>query len=314
MPPRLAAFLAIALWGISFVATKIALAEVAPVALVVTRFAMGALLLHCLLAARGESLLPPRESVGALVVMGFFGVFVHQLLQANALRMTSAVSTGWLIGLTPIWSAVLAAVFLHERFGAMKVAGLVLGFAGTLLVVTRGELGVLASFGHAQVGDLLIVASTVNWAVYTVVGHATIRRLGALRATAGMMLAGTLLLLPIFLWQRAWHDWSLLSAKGWAAVLFLGIGCSGAGYLLWYSALAKIGPTRVAAFLYIEPLVTLAAAMALIGERAGVATIVGGATVLAGVALVQRGEPHVTPRVEHHDDLRRSLDGSDRTG
>jgi drug/metabolite transporter (DMT)-like permease len=70
-------------------------------------------------------------------------------------------------------------------------------------------------------------------------------------------------------------------------VLFLGIGCSGLGYLFWYTALEKLETSRVAAFLYLEPLVTLAAAVALLDEPVHATTIIGGLIVLAGVFLIQ---------------------------
>ena len=108
MAPRLQAFLAIVFWGISFVATRLALREVSPVTLIFTRFALGVALLHVVLAARGLPLLPPRSSLPTLAAMGFIGIFFHQVIQSNALTMTTAVRTGWLIGVTPIWSALLA--------------------------------------------------------------------------------------------------------------------------------------------------------------------------------------------------------------
>src|SRR5687768_9638516 len=132
-PPRLLAFIAVVFWGISFVATKAALAEVSPVTLITSRFVISALVLLALVRE-----LPPRREWGSLALMGFIGVFVHQMLQSFALTMTSASSTGWLIGLTPIWSAVLSAIVLRERFGGWKLLGLAAGFAGALLVVTRG--------------------------------------------------------------------------------------------------------------------------------------------------------------------------------
>ena len=67
--------------------------------------------------------------------MGLVGVAFHQLLQAEALRLTSAVNTGWLIGLIPVWSALLAAALGKERFGAGKVLGLAVGFGGALPVL-----------------------------------------------------------------------------------------------------------------------------------------------------------------------------------
>jgi drug/metabolite transporter (DMT)-like permease len=280
--PRLGAFLAIVLWGISFVATKTALREISPVTLIFTRFAIGSVLLLAIVRE-----VPARESWGQLALMGFIGVFVHQMLQAHALTMTSAVHTGWLIAITPIWSAILAAIFVRERFGPWKVLGLIGGMAGTLLVITRGEInrGVLAL--PSTRGDLLILASTVNWAIYSVIGHATIRRIGPRRATSGAMLLGTLMIAPFFIAQSGWRELPRLTTVGWTSVLFLGIGCSALGYLFWYGALEKVEVSRVAAFLYLEPIVTFIAALLLLHEPASATTVIGGLLVIVSVLITQ---------------------------
>jgi drug/metabolite transporter (DMT)-like permease len=288
MPPRLGAFLAVVFWGLSFVATKAALRELSPITLITTRFALGVALLLVLLQLRRVPVLPPRELWGTLALMGFVGVFVHQMLQSFALTMTGAISTGWLIGLTPLWSAVLSAWLLRERFPPAKVAGLALGFAGAALVVTRGQLGAARLALPATKGDLLILVSTLNWAVYSVLGHPVLKRLGATRATAGALLFGWLMLLPLFLARAGWREYAHLSGAGWGAVLFLGIACSGLGYLFWYGALEKVPATAVSALLYLEPLVTLAAGVALLGEQVHLTTMAGGLLVLAGVFLVER--------------------------
>jgi drug/metabolite transporter (DMT)-like permease len=286
--PRFLAFVAIVFWGISFVATRVALRHLSPIALIFTRFALGVGLLHLLLVARRMPLVPPRERWGALAAMGFVGIFVHMLLQSYALTLTTAVRTGWLIGVIPIWSALLAAVFLRERFGPGKIAGLLLGFIGAAIVVTHGRPDAKLLALPTTRGDLLVLASTVTWAIYTVFGHRTIRALGSLRATAGAMLLGWLMLAPLFIARHAWLELASVPLEGWGAVLFLGLGCSGLAYWFWYGALERVETSKVAAFLYLEPLVTVAAAVPLLGESVAVSTVVGGATVLLGVALVQR--------------------------
>lgn len=291
MPPRLGALLAVVFWGISFVATKLALRELPPVTLVFTRFAIGNALLLALLAARRVPLVPPRSEWGTITLMGGVGITVHQLLQSYALTLTTAVRTGWLIGLIPVWSALLATVFLGERLGPLRVTGLAIGFAGAALVVTRGVISRSTLALPGTPGDLLILASTLNWAIYTVIGRGAVGRIGSLRATSGAMLVGWLLLGPIFAaggTGAAWGTLARLSPAGWGAVLFLGVGCSGLGYLWWYGALERIDATRVSALLYIEPLVTLAAAVAVLGEPVGWSTIAGGLLVLLGVAIVER--------------------------
>jgi drug/metabolite transporter (DMT)-like permease len=285
VPPRLGALVAVVLWGISFVATKAALREISPVTLIFSRFLIGTALL-ALVVRR----LPPRDAWGPLVVMGFLGVFVHHMLQSYALTMTTAMHTGWLIGVTPIWSALLSAAVTRERFGAGKLAGLAGGFAGALLVITRGDFSARTLMLPSTRGDLLILLSTVNWAVYSVVGHKTIRRLGPRVATAGAMTAGLCMLAPFFAAHRGWTEYRNVSLTGWYAIVFLGVGCSALGYLFWYGALEHVEVSRVAALLYLEPLVTFAAAVILLREPVSAITVAGGAVVLASVLLTQVAE------------------------
>ena len=288
MPPLLGGLLAVIAWGVAHVATKAAVREISPVAVVFGRTALGALLLAVVLPLRGEKLLPPRGTLLPLVVMGFFGVAFHQLLQAQALTLTSAVNTGWLIALVPVWSALLAAALGKERFGPAKVLGIAVAFAGAMLVITRGRLEPGLVTLPSTRGDLLVLVSTVNWAAYTVLGQGTIRRVGPTRATTAIMLLGALMLLPPMAATGGFPGYARLSPAGGAALLFLGLACSGLGYLLWSQALEEAEPSRVAALLYLQPLVTLAAAAALLGEPVGLATIAGGALVVGGVAVVQR--------------------------
>lgn len=284
---RLAALTAVVLWGISFVATKAALRELSPVTLIFTRFAMGVAILIVILELKREPLVPPRDSWRILALMGFVGIFLHQMIQVHGLTLTTAVRTGWLIGVTPIWSALLATIFLGERFGPRKVLGLLVGTIGALLVVTRGNFstGVLAL--PATRGDLLVLVTTVTWAIYTILGRDALKRLGSARATTAAMFIGWAMMIPFFVASTGWHEYRHLSPTGVIAILFLGIGCSGLGYLLWYAALERIEATQVAAFLYIEPLVTLLAAVTLLGESVALVTIFGGVLVLLGVLIVQ---------------------------
>jgi drug/metabolite transporter (DMT)-like permease len=280
--PRFFAFIAVVFWGISFVATKAALREVAPVTLIFCRFAIGAVVLLALVRQ-----LPPRESWPQLAVMGFLGVFVHQMLQAYGLTLTSATNSGWLIGLTPLWSAVLSAIVLRERFSAWKVIGLIGGFAGALLVVTRGDFSARVLGRPSTIGDLLIFISTINWSIYSVIGHPTIRKLGPRRATSGAMLFGAAMLAPFFIAKQGWRELPHLTPAGWGALLFLSIGCSALGYLFWYGALEHVEVSRVASLLYIEPLITFLAAAVLLGERVSGTVIAGGLIVLVSVVIAQ---------------------------
>jgi drug/metabolite transporter (DMT)-like permease len=285
---RLAALVAVVVWGLSFVATKTALTELSPVALIVARFALGVATLMAIVLARREPLLPPRDVVPGLAGIAFVGLFLHQVLQVHGLGLTTAVRTGWLIGIIPIWTALLSAVALGERFGVQKIAGLAVGTLGAILLVTRGDVAFATLDAGTLRGDLLVLGSTVTWAVYTVAGRATLARLGSARTTTAVMTLGLLMFLPWFVAAGAWREYAALTTTGAACVLFLGVACSGLGYLCWYTALERLEASQVAAFLYLEPLVTFVAAMAVLGETVHWTTVAGGVLVLMGVAAVER--------------------------
>ncbi|HJW93934.1 MAG TPA: EamA family transporter [Thermoanaerobaculia bacterium] len=282
MRPRLGALIAVIFWGMSFVATKAALREVSPVTVITVRFAIGAVLLLFIVRK-----FPPRDAWPPLALMGFVGIFFHQMLQSYALTMTTAVHTGWLIGISPIWSAILAAIVLRERFSALKIIGLLGGFAGALLVITRGDFSSNILALPSTRGDLLILVSTINWAVYSTMGHKTIRRIGPELATVGAMVFGGTMLVPFFIAKQGWRELPHVTPAGWTAILFLGIGCSGLGYLFWYGALEKVEVSRVASLLYLEPLITFATAIVLLHEPVSLAAVAGGVLVLASVLATQ---------------------------
>ena len=284
---RIAALAAVVLWGVSFVATKAALREVSPITLIFTRFALGVAVLILVLKLTRQSFAPPRASWPILALMGFVGIFLHQIVQAHGLTLTTAVRTGWLIGVTPIWSAVLGAIFLKEGFGTRKVLGLFIGFTGALLVITRRQLSPEVLALPSTRGDLLVLASTWTWAIYTMLGRDTLRRLGSARATTAAMFTGWAMMIPFFIAANGWQEYRDLSFTSMGAIVFLGIGCSGLGYWFWYAALERIDTSQVAAFLYLEPLVTLLSAVALLEESVAWSTIFGGMLVLVGVLTVQ---------------------------
>src|SRR6185369_17335292 len=159
---------------------------------------------------------------------------------------------------------------------------------GALLVISQGRLSLELLRLPSTRGDLLILLSTINWAVYSVLGHKTIKKLGALSTTFGAMTIGTLMLAPLFIWNSGWRQLTFLSLSGWCALIFLGVACSGLGYLFWYGALEKIEVSRVSAFLYLEPFVTLIAAVLLLNEPVHALTVCGGLLVLASVYLIQK--------------------------
>ena len=284
----LKAFLAISFWGASFVATKVALRDVSPLTVIALRFAIGVVALGCVVAARRQFALPRTSDLGWLIFLGLNGITVHQLLQANGLMTTSATNSGWLVALTPVLAALLARFILREPFGRLKVMGLALATCGAFLVISRGQLSRGPLSIPATPGDFLMLASSLNWALFTVLSKRVVNRMPSALMVMYVMAFGWLAILPLFLGAQGWLELPRLTTAGWGGILFLGVLCSGAAYVFWYAALDVAGASQVAAFLYIEPIITVIVASSLIGEQATWATWLGGAVILVGVWLVNR--------------------------
>jgi len=293
------AFLAISFWGASFVATKVVLRQASPLTVIALRFGMGVLVLAVVVAARREFRWPGRSDVGWLVLLGLNGVTVHQLLQASGLVTTTATNSGWIVALTPIFAALLAWLILREPFGRVQVLGLAIALLGAWLVISRGQLSRGLLNIPATPGDFLVLLSSPNWALFTVLSKRIVGRLPPALMLMYVMLAGWLAIVPLFVLSGGLNQVPHLTGAGWGGVLFLGLLCSGVAYVFWYDALDVAGASQVAAFLYIEPFVTLIVAAGVIGEAITWASLVGGAIILLGVWLVNRSVPvSVERRVE----------------
>jgi len=283
----LKALTATVFWGASFIATKMALREITPLSVVVLRFALGVAVLLALLAWRREARMAERRHLPWLLLLGLNGITVHQLLQSTGLLTTTATNSGWMVALIPIFTAVLARLWLRESFGARKVAGLLVASFGAALIVGRGNVST-ELFRRATPGDGLVLLSAANWALFTILSKRVIGRYTPAVMMAHVMTFGWLASLPLYAFEGGWRDVPALSSTAWGAVLFLGIGCSGLAYAFWYDALARTEASSLASFQYFQPIVTVAVAAAVLGEPVTWPVAAGGAAILLGVWLVNR--------------------------
>ncbi len=302
--------LAVVFWGASFIATKVALRDVAPVTVVWLRFAMGVVILGAAVLARKQLSWPPPQELAYFALLGFIGITFHQWLQSNALETSQATTTAWIIASTPVFIALLSWLFLKEQLTLLRVSGIALAALGVLLVVTKGDLGAIEIGKFGAPGDILILISAVNWAVFTVLSRRGLHLHSATLMMFYVMAFGFLFTSVLFFAGPAFAaagqplfaapglaDVGHLTFEGWLGIGFLGIFCSGLAYIFWYDALKIIPASQLGVFLYIEPLVTMVVAALVIQESLVLAGVLGGAIILLGVWLVNRPAQQSEPRL-----------------
>ncbi len=280
---------AVVAWGASFVATKHVVAEVSPETVIFLRFGIGAVVLGIATARRGQMKWLRSKDLGLFALLGFLGIGFHQWLQATGLLTAQATTAAWIVTATPIWTAMLGRLLLGERLGWGRVAGIAVAAFGVLLVLARGSLGPLLGGTFFTQGDLLMLLSSPNWAIVTVLTRRALGEHPAARLTFWVMTLGWLMTaIWLFAVGPGFSEIPQLSASGWGAILFLGVGCSGLAYIGWYDALAVLPAARVSAFLYLEPPIAMMLAALLGQEPWSLAPLFGGTVIVLGVVMVNR--------------------------
>jgi len=146
---------AVIAWGVSFVATKIALRYISPVSVVWLRFLMGVIILGVAVVLRRQFALPDWKGLLYLAFLGFLGIAFHQWLQSTGLLTAQATTTSWIVATTPIFMALVGWLALREKLNWQQVVGIFLAACGVLLVVSNGDLRALATGDFGTVGDFL---------------------------------------------------------------------------------------------------------------------------------------------------------------
>ena len=271
-------------WASAFPAIRLAVREYAPGTLALLRFlvASAALGLYVLLGARGRFRRVEGRDVPFFLLLGLVGVsFYHFALNAGE-RTVTAGTASLLIGMTPLFTVLLALTFLRERLTLRRWAGIAVGFVGATIVSLDAGSGIRLEPGAALV--LLAALASASWFVMQ---KPYLARYSALEVTSYGIWAGTTWLLLFA--PSLWPDIARSSAGATLAVAYLGVVPGALGYLTWTWVLSRMPASRAAGSLYAIPPIAYLLSWIFLGERPGPLTILGAAIVLGGVALVNVG-------------------------
>lgn len=277
------------IWGVNFSVVKAALAQLSPLSFNSLRFVLASV--SMLLLSRtidGAWHVLPGDG-WRLVALGLLGHTCYQLAFINGLARTKAGNSSLILGMTPIFVALLGAGLHIEHVRGRTWVGILLSFAGVAFIVQGGAHGVgLGS--ETWAGDLLTLAATSCWAAYTVFSRPLLGRYTPLTLTALTMAIGTLPLIPLALPELSHQDWTAVSSQGWLGLLFSFSLAIVAAYTIWYSGVQRIGSTRTAVYSNLVPVVGVLTAWTWLGETMVPLQALGALIILVGIALTRWGQ------------------------
>lgn len=267
-----------ALWGGSFLFMRYAAPAFGAAPLMWLRVAIASVCLLPLLLVRGQG----RELIsraGVMTVMGVTNSALPFVLIAWATLSITAGLAAILNATTPIFTAIVAALWLRERLTGVRLVGLALGLAGVVVLAADKADFKPGGSGWALLASL---AAAVSYGFAANYARRHVTGVPALVNAAGSQVAATVVLAPFAWWLWPGQTPGLLA---WGAALALGVGCTALAYLLYFRLLARVGPARAVTVTYLVPLFATVWGAVLLDEAFTLRMAVGGAVVLAGTAL-----------------------------
>jgi drug/metabolite transporter (DMT)-like permease len=264
---------------------KIVLRTIPAVALVGFRLAGAALML--LILARVSGRLERIEIAGwpLLILSCLLGVVLNQLLSTSGLSLTTAINSTLLATTIPVFTLLVGVILGTDRATLRRLLGIALAASGVFYLIGPGR----AQFSSAtRTGDLLIVANSLCYGAYIAISKDLVKRYNSLTVITWCFLVGSVITVPAAAISLTQVPLSSISWSTWLAILYIIVLPTAGAYYLNAWALARVPPSTVAVYVYLQPLIAFALAPMILGESLSSRTVIASLLIFAGVLVVTR--------------------------
>jgi len=273
------------IWGINYSVVKYGTGVVAPLAYNGVRITMAAVALLAVVAFTRRPM-PARRDLLTLLGLGVLGNGIYQVFFIEGVARSRAGDAALVLAASPAFIAIFGRLLGVERISARGVLGIALSLCGMAFVVYGRELA--GGGGEATlVGNLLILAGSVVWSLYSVLLKPRADHLDVVTISAFTMAGGAVVMLAAGAPALARTAWADVGPLAWMAMVYSGLFALVIAYLFWYRGVQRLGPTRTAMYSNLQPVIALGAAWATLGEVPTSWQALGAGTIIAGVVLTR---------------------------
>lgn len=275
-------------WGGTFIAGKTAAAEIGGIATAFYRFGLSTLFFLFLMTSQYKKW-PKIKTIDYFktFILGGFGIYLYSLLFYDGLQHITAGRAGIIVATNPVFTMLIASLFLGEKLNQNSLLGITLSFVGVIIVfyVKNGDhqpIG-LDSFK----GEWMMFGCVISWVAYTAISKSLIKKYNALQITSYACFSGTFLLLLHFLFVST-TPLTTPSLHSLLDLVYLSLFATVLGYI-WYSeGIHHIGATRASQFINLVPVVSIILGYVLLKETMSPMQLVGSGLVIIGLLIANK--------------------------
>jgi drug/metabolite transporter (DMT)-like permease len=277
----------LAMWSFNYVAAKTALRYFDGLTLAAFRIEIAGLILFPIYFLRRNRGKLTRRDVWTLSYLGWL-LCANQLFFTVGLAYTTSGHSAMILAIGPILVLLLARAIKIEALTTAKIAGMALAFTGAAILAAENGFDLRRS--PTLSGDLITLLGTTCFTFYVVLSKRVASKYDSIEMNAVNVLASAIVLLPLAIFLAVHRGWKSVPWEGWMGLLYMAAISSVAAYTLFYWALRYMEASRVAAVNYFQPIGAILVAALFLREVPTRHLLLGGALILLGVYLAERGK------------------------
>lgn len=282
---HLVAFITVAIWGTTFVSTKVLMINgLSPAQIFTLRFAMAYVLMFCFNHRRLFA--DSWRDEGLMVLLGITGGSLYFLSENEAMNYTTATNTSLIVCSCPLFATLLVRlVYRSSHIHIIQLTGSLLAFMGMIIVVLNGRFVLHLS----PVGDALAFTACICWAFYSLLMKTMTDKYSAAFITRKVFFYGVLTIIPYYILVPGVPSMAVLTKPTVVGnLLFLGCLASMICFLTWNWCISKLGAVKATNWVYFNPITTMIFASWVLGEKITIYFLIGAVCILTGMYMADR--------------------------
>jgi drug/metabolite transporter (DMT)-like permease len=278
--PHLMAIVLMVIWSLSYLSIKVVVDDMDPILSAFYRFMLAAIILFIILKVKYPEEKVLKKDKLKLALGGLFGIAIYFIFENYSVAYTSASNVAILIASIPVFTLFSQRLIYKEKLTYGKISGATLSLFGIFIIIAAK--GRVSLFSKGSIGDFMALGAVFSWIIYNIVCSNFKGNYKVITITTYQIIWGALFLSPSLFFNKLQIPSTIVIFN----LLYLSIFCSFFGYILYVYCLKELGATVITTYINLQPIISLIAAAAILGEVVTIWQVIGCIVIIAGITLV----------------------------